>query len=429
MLPKRHAFSVPYHQYRRFYQLSVRIRFLLRPRDLSCFLRFRYTKTMIRRYFDWAATAIPGLPPEANSGLPYGNPSSPHAEGREAKKALEDARSRCAAILGVGREELFFTSGGTESNAIVLFSLLCKPRAAGTAEKAELLYSAAEHPSIRENRPVLEKCGIPCAEIAIADDGRVSQAALEKALTKNTRARMAALMAVNNETGAVNDVKALSALAKSRKESLHIHCDLVQAAGKIPVDIGGWGIDSASLSAHKIGGPRGIGLLWLKKPLPVLVRGGGQEGRIRPGTENTAGALELARVLEERAAPKALRVFRGEAAARMAALLGRLRRIPRFVPIPVSRTDEDPRFSPWILQAAFFGIPGEVMVRALDEKGFAVSTGSACSSADKKRPVLDAMGLDPETAFSGIRISQGWSTTMDDIEALAEAAEELCEKL
>ena len=384
---------------------------------------------MIRRYFDWAATAVPGLPPEANSAFPYGNPSSPHTEGKEARKALEDARSRCAAVLGVGREEIFFTSGGTESNAIVLFSLLCKPRAAGKTEKAELLYSAAEHPSIRENRPVLEKLGIPCAEIAVERDGGVSETALEKALVKNPGARMAAVMAVNNETGAVNDMQALSARAKSRKENLHIHCDLVQAAGKTLVDIGGCGIDSASLSAHKIGGPRGIGLLWLKKPLPVLIRGGGQEGKVRPGTENTAGALGLARALQEHAAPDTLDVSYREAAARMAALLGLLRRIPRFVPIPESRADEDPRFSPWILQAAFSGIPGEVMVRALDEKGFAVSTGSACSSADKKRPVLDAMGIDPETAFSGIRISQGWSTTTEDIEALAEAAEELCEKL
>ena len=195
------------------------------------------------------------------------------------------------------------------------------------------------------------------------------------------------------------------------------------------MDIGGWGIDSASLSAHKIGGPRGIGLLWLKKPLPVLARGGGQERRIRPGTENTAGALELARLLEERCGPETLRASYGKAAARMAALFTRLRRISRFIPIPESRADEDPRFSPWILQAAFSGIPGEVMVRALDERGFAVSTGSACSSADKKRPVLNAMGIDPETAFSGIRISQGWSTTMDDVEVLAETVEELCEKL
>jgi cysteine desulfurase len=392
---------------------------------------------MIRRYFDWAATAIPDLPPEPgednrascfrNPFPRHGNPSSPHAEGREARKALEDARSRCAAILGVRGEELSFTSGGTESNAIVLFSLLCKPRAAEKSETAELLYSAAEHPSIRENCFVLKKLGIPCAEIVVGKDGRVSET--EKALAKNPRAKMAAVMAVNNETGAINDIQALSARAKSRKGNLHIHCDLVQAVGKIPVDIGGWGIDSASVSAHKIGGPRGIGLLWLKKPLPVLVRGGGQERRIRPGTENTAGAVELARALCEHAAPDALRASRGEAAARMAALLGRLRRIPRFVPIPESRADEDPRFSPWILQAAFSGIPGEVMVRALDEKGFAVSTGSACSSADKKRPVLDAMGVDPETAFSGIRISQGWSTTTDDVEALAETLEELCEKL
>jgi cysteine desulfurase len=291
-----------------------------------------------------------------------------------------------------------------------------------------------EHPSIRENRAALERLGVCCAEIGVERDGGVSAATLEKALEKNPGARMAAVMAVNNETGSINGMKALSAAAKKRKEHLHIHCDLVQAAGKIPLDIDGWGIDSASVSAHKIGGPRGIGLLWLKKPLDVFVRGGGQEGRIRPGTENTAGARELAGALERRANAETLDAAWREASGRMAALLSLLADVPRFVPVPADRIARsgpggDSRFSPWILQAAFPGIPGEVMVRALDEKGFAVSTGSACSSAEKKRPVLDAMGIDGETAFSAIRISQGWSTTLGDIEALAGAIKELCQTL
>jgi cysteine desulfurase len=389
-----------------------------------------------RRYFDWAATAMPdpaGAAPGESASLPppFGNPSSIHAEGKAARRALEEARSRCAGVLGVKAEELIFTSGGTESNAIVLFSLLCKPRGS-----AALLYSAAEHPSIRENAAALEQTGVPCAAIGVQADGRISEAALERALAKKPAARMAAIMAVNNETGAVNDMRALSALLRARQDSgfppIHLHCDAVQAAGKIPLSLYGWGIDSASISAHKLGGSRGIGLLWLKSPIIPLLRGGGQEQNIRPGTENTQGAADLARVLEKYAAGDVLSFLYREAAGRMKALITALRNTASFIPIPADWKDEDSRFSPWILQGAFRNssgmiIPGEVIVRALDEKGFALSTGSACSSAERgKRPVLDAMGLDRETSLGGIRISQGWSTTMDDVEALAEAIGELC---
>ncbi|GHV85766.1 aminotransferase V [Spirochaetia bacterium] len=382
-----------------------------------------------RYYFDWAASA-------------EGNPSSRHVEGRAAKTALEKARSGCAQALGVKPEELVFTSGGTEANAIVLFSLLRKTRRAASGSPAELLYSAAEHPSVRENCAVLEQLGLPCAVIPLENDGRVAAAALEKMLAKNPAPRMAAIMAVNNETGAVNDMKALAAVFRSlSRPQVHLHCDLVQAAGKIPVDLYDWDIDSASVSAHKLGGPRGIGLLWLKKPLIPLIQGGGQEGTIRPGTENTAGALELARVLEERAGASLTAAYQA-AAERMNVLMSSLQKTGAFIPIPNKREDGDTRFSPWILQCAFKSasggttgrfIPGEVMVRALDEKGFAVSTGSACSLNNtktlKKRYVLESMGVDSETSLGGIRISQGWSTTMEDIQALAEVTAELCRTL
>jgi cysteine desulfurase len=164
-----------------------------------------------------------------------------------------------------------------------------------------------------------------------------------------------------------------------------------------------------------------------------LVRGGGQERNIRPGTENTQGAVDLARVLEKYAGA-ALPSFHREATERMSALMAALRKTGAFLPIPADRADQDSRFSPFILQAAFRNkagmiIPGEVMVRALDQQGFALSTGSACSSADKKRPVLDSMGIDREISLGGIRISQGWSTTTDEIAALAEAINELCKTL
>jgi len=404
-------------------------------------LLFDIISIMTRHYFDWAATGIPGSGEIAP--LPFGNPSSLHAEGKAAREALEDARARCAKVLNVRHEEVFFTSGGTESNAIVLFSLLCKPR-----RSTALLYGAAEHPSIRENALALEQLGVPCAAIGVEADGRTSVAALERALEKNPEARMAAIMAVNNETGAINDMRAFAEAIRSRQGSppIHLHCDAVQAVGKIPVDLNGWGIDSAAISAHKLGGSRGIGVLWLKTPIVPLVRGGGQERKIRPGTENTQGAVDMARVLEKYAATAgqknettatagaALPAFQQDAAERMSALMAALRKTGTFVPIPADRTDQDSRFSPFILQAAFRNkaniiIPGEVLVRALDQQGFALSTGSACSSTDKNRPVLDSMGIDHKISQGGIRISQGWSTTLEEITALAEAIVELCKTL
>jgi cysteine desulfurase len=207
------------------------------------------------------------------------------------------------------------------------------------------------------------------------------------------------------------------------RKGLHLHSDLVQAVGKIPVDIAGWDLDSASLSAHKLGGPRGIGLLYLKKPLETLCQGGGQERGIRPGTENTAGALALASCLERYAGNDTPAVNSRAAVKRLDTLTRALSAMGRYTPIP--RHDaEDPRFSPYILQAAFDNIPGEVMARALDQGGIAVSTGSACSSTKSERPVLEAMGVDQKLRLEGIRISQGWSTTDGDIGFLIEAIKE-----
>jgi cysteine desulfurase len=163
----------------------------------------------------------------------------------------------------------------------------------------------------------------------------------------------------------------------------------------------------------------------LRKPFEALNTGGGQEGGVRPGTENVAGAIGLAEALEARANPETVRAEHAAASSRLKTLAASLRKLDRCTFIPADREDEDPRFSPYVLQAAFKGIPGQVMARALDDAGFAVSTGSACSSGKQSRPVLDAMGIDAETASFGIRISQGWTTTEDDIEALGEAIKKI----
>jgi cysteine desulfurase len=284
-----------------------------------------------------------------------------------------------------------------------------------------------------ENCAVLEKLGIFSSPIGLDSRGMVTEEALQRTMKKNPGARMAAIMAVNNETGSINDIGALTTLLKNKAAGppVHVHSDLVQGAGKIPLNIEGWGIDSASISAHKIGGMRGTGLLYLRKPVVPLIRGGGQEGGIRPGTENTAGALDLAARLEERAGAPAAEKARAEAEERMNFFICLLRaKLPgRFFPIPEDRGGKDGNFSPWILQARFTGIPGGALVRFLDEAGFAVSTGSACSSGGVKRPVLQAMGADEKSQLEGIRISQGWSTSAEDIDALALALVKACREL
>jgi cysteine desulfurase len=376
-----------------------------------------------RHYFDWAATAVPELS-SPDTVLSFGNPSSLHHEGRLAREALENARARCASVLGVPVETVYFTSGGTEANCIPLYSCLARHSGGRT------LASAAEHSSVTENLQTLERLGKPIGRIPLDSSGAVTGELLSKALEKYSDTRFAAIMAVNNETGTINDMAALRAalrdiLRNREGPPLHFHCDMVQAAGKIPLDITGWDIDSASFSAHKIGGPRSIGLLYLRRPLETLYTGGGQERGIRPGTENVAGALALAQCIENHALPEKLERELADARRRWKHLLSALCKIERCRLIPAKRNIDDECFSPYIVQLGFKNIPGEVMVRALDDVGFAVSTGSACSSRSPERPVLAAMGIENNLSLEGIRISQGWSTTDEEIDLLIEAIAEV----
>jgi cysteine desulfurase len=379
---------------------------------------------MDRRYFDWAATSPPDPEIPPMDDIPFGNPSSMHAEGRAAREALETARARCAAALGAEPENIVFTSGGSESNALVLHSLLLRQGKPGLA------ISAVEHPSVRENAGMLKRLGYPLVQVEAGGDGMIHPEAVEKAVGRNTGIRMVALMAVNNETGADMDLKALSQAIRSRAgPPAHLHCDGVQAFGKLPIDLQSWDVDSLSLSAHKFGGPRGIGLLYVRNRIETLAMGGGQERGLRPGTENLRGALAMAYCMEQRGNPRACAEAREAAESRMAWLLPRLRSLGRCVVVPENRSDRDPRFSPYILQLAFPPIPAEVMVRALDDRGIAAATGSACSSASKERPVLAAMGVGPETASCAFRLSQGWTTTDEDMEVLLGTVKRILESV
>ncbi len=369
---------------------------------------------MDRLYFDWAASAPPDH--TINIEVPFGNPSSLHAEGKAARKALEDARSLCTGLLDIPSDQLFFTSGGTESNCIILNSLLLRPGNAG------LLLSSIEHPSVRAQGNILKQMGKSVAWVNPDSSGHITPENLQKALDKFPDCRMVSIIWVNNETGAINDIAELAKIIRKQQSApIHVHCDMVQGLGKIPCDIKSWDIDSAAMSGHKIRAKRGTGILYLKQKPRILNTGGGQEHSVRPGTENGEGILHFAEAMKKYVHPDAVKKNYDAAAKRCELLIDALRHIDRAEIIPECRKKNDAVFSPYILQVSFKGIPGEVMTRALDDAGFAVSTGSACSSASKKRPVLDAMGISEQQALEGIRISQGYSTTAEDIEKLIDA--------
>jgi cysteine desulfurase len=369
-----------------------------------------------RIFFDWAASSPIAA---VDFNVPYGNPSSFHYEGRMAKLALDDARERCAAVLKVPAETVYFTSGGTESNSIALLSNLMRKG------RGRIIASRTEHSSVREGMETLEKMGKSIGGIDVDSAGRVTTRLFTKALEKYGDVRFASVMAVNNETGTVTDIASLKDVIRKYEPPVHLHCDLVQAIGKIPVDISGWEIDSASISAHKISGPRGIGLLYLRRPLEVFYRGGGQENGVRGGTENILGAVALADCMEKYASNNTVQANYKRAKERWEKLITTLAAVERCKIIPVERSPQDAGFSPYILQAAFKYIPGEVMARALDDLGFAVSTGSACSLSSPERPVLAAMGIDENSRIEGIRISQGWTTTGEEIDLFLNAISEV----
>jgi len=380
-----------------------------------------------RYYFDWAASA----PFDITQTQPhYGNPSSLHSEGRAAKQAIEDARQKCADVLQVPPQTLYFTSGGTESNSIAILSNLMRKG------NGRIISSLAEHASVRDAMETLDRLGKPVGVITVDSGGRVTAENLQKVLEKFEGIRFCSIMAVNNEVGSVNDIACLRDVMRKyteKKAPVHFHCDLVQAVGKMPLDISNWEIDSASISAHKFCGPRGIGLLYLRRPagqggIEILYKGGGQENGIKGGTENIQGAVSLAECLEKYANPKTVTENHARALERWNRLTSSLMAMERCTIIPVHRTARNTNgneFSPYILQAAFKNIPGEVMARALDDMGFAVSTGAACSSSSPERPVLKAMGVEENLRIEGIRISQGFTTTDQDIEALINAITEV----
>ncbi len=362
-------------------------------------------------YFDHNATSP--LDPRVEEamravarGAP-GNPDSPHAAGRAARARLEDAREVVAAVLGARPAELTFTSGGTESNHLAILGALAR------RPEGALLLSAVEHASVREI-PSLLASSRAWGVIPVDSEGLPVVSEFRRLLAAPTA--LVSVMLANNETGALLPVAALAREAKRR--GALFHTDAVQALGRVPVRVADLGVDLLSGSAHKAGGPAGIGFLWRRAGIEVapLFAGGHQERSMRPGTTPVALACGLAAALALSAEEMEAR------ASRLRGLTGRLfARLAALLPGVVRNGPCDARL-PNTLNFSVPGVSGEALAIALDTAGFCVSTGAACASgAAEPSRVLRAMGR-PEAVVAGaLRVSLGPDARDDDVEAFPEA--------
>jgi len=373
-----------------------------------------------RIYLDWNATTP--LRREAKEAMAAtwdlcGNPSSVHAEGREARRLVEEARALVANAVGARPRNVVLTSGGTEANVLALRPGLH----VGSGVPVErLVVSAIEHAS------VLSGGQFPAEAISTAGvthSGVLDLDQLRTALDGKPPA-LVSIMLANNETGALQPVTEAARIVHAAGGVLHV--DAIQAFGKIPVEIGALGADLVTLSAHKIGGPKGVGAVVLAEGLEglgALLRGGGQEQGRRAGTENVAGIIGFG------AATRAAMAALSEDGSRLEGLRNQLERGLRQAPEIIVFSEGTPRLPNTVL----FTVPGlkaETAVIGFDLAGIAVSSGSACSSG-KVQPshVLAAMGFGPDLAQGAVRLSLGWSTSEEDINRCLEAWRKLASTL
>ena len=383
-------------------------------------VRTRYMADMANRiYLDWNATTP--LRPEAKAAMAHaweigGNPSSVHAEGREARRLIEEARAAVASAVGADASNVIFTSGGTEANSLALTPGM--RRGKGPAVEW-LLTSAIEHTSVLAGgRFALEATGT----IGVTRAGIVDLDRLRMLL--DGPPALVSIMLANNETGAIQPVAEAAELVHGAGGLLHV--DAIQALGRIPFDLVSTGADLLSLSAHKVGGPKGVGALVLAEGLEglaPLLRGGGQEKGRRAGTEDVAGIAGFG------AAAKSALVGRGHEADREQGLRMRLEAGLLATPGAVVFAVEAERLPNTVL----FAIPGvrsETAVIGFDLAGVAVSAGSACSSG-KVQPshVVEAMGYGSDLSQGAVRLSLGWSTTETDVESALQAWRKLADSL
>lgn len=356
------------------------------------------------------------------SMLPYlrdnfGNASSVHIYGQEARTAVEEARRSVADLLGAETKEIVFTSGGTEADNSALWGIY----RSGYREGNHVVTTKIEHPAVLETCKSLENVGAEITYVPVDASGRVDPDAIADAIRKETI--VISVMHANNETGIIQPIEEIRSLAE--QHGIAMHTDAVQSVGKIPVKVNDLGVDLLSVSAHKIHGPKGIGVLYIKKGTKFipLMAGGSQERKRRAGTENVPAIVGLgtaARLVKERLP---------EMASRIAALRDRLqaRILDR---IPGVRINGQADRLPNITNLSFERLEGEAAVIALDLEGLAVSTGSACASGSvDPSHVLTSMGLRPDIVQSSLRFSLCYHNTEEEIDRAAGILESILQRM
>ncbi|PYQ07576.1 MAG: cysteine desulfurase NifS [Acidobacteria bacterium] len=374
---------------------------------------------MSRIYLDHNATT-PLDPRVLDAMLPilregFGNPSSLHWFGQQARAAVDTAREQVAGLVGGSPGEIVFTGSGTEADNMALRGAA----AAAREPRRKVVYSAIEHHAVMNTAKALAEEGVPVESARVGMDGRLDLDDLRGKV--DDRTAIVALMLANNETGVVEPVEDLVRIARER--GALVHCDAVQAAGKIPVDARALDVDTLAISAHKIYGPKGVGALYVKRGtrLKSFVRGGSQERNRRAGTENVAGIVGLGRAAE---------LARQELTAespRLSELRDRLE--ARLLAIPGAQRNGEGGRVPNTANVSFAGVEAESLVMALDLAGLAVSTGAACAAgAVEPSHVLRAMGLPLERVQASLRFSLGRGTTAEHVDRAAQLVAEAVEK-
>jgi cysteine desulfurase len=388
---------------------------------------------MKRIYLDYAATTplneeVKLVMREAEDK--FGNPSSIHFYGREAKAVLNEARQNIADILGCKWEEIFFTSGGTESDNLAIWGIINGINKLGEGRKPHIITSSIEHPAVYKVIKRLENEGKVSATFLGVDQlGVVDLEELGKAIKDDTV--LVSIMYVNNEIGTVQPIKEIGSLLKKtnegRKNRIYFHTDAVQAPEYFSLLVNKLGVDLLTLSSHKFGGPKGTGVLFARQntPLAPLLSGGNQEFALRPGTENMAGAMGTAKALEI-----AVKNRYAKQAEKISALKDILENGIKSTIENVAIAGEGAQRSPSISNICFAGIDASLLLMNLDLRGIAVSSGSACSSgAIEISQVIKALKLKEPFSGGGIRFSLGSRTTREDIEYLLKVVLEEVEKI
>ena len=365
-------------------------------------------------YLDHAAST-PVLQEIINEMLPYlgnlyGNPSSIHTYGIKSKIAIQIARKRVAMLIGSKPSEIFFTSGGTESDNLALKGLSRSIRNYQNI-KNHIITSSIEHDAILETCRYLEKDGFTVTYLKVDKDGIIDKTELKNNLNEKTA--LVSIMLANNEIGVLQPIKELTEIVHDFSKMIIFHSDAVQAVGKIPINVKEFDLDSLSLSSHKINGPKGVGALYVREKVNFepLIQGGGQESTLRSGTENVPGIVGLGKaseisMLNLKVNSQYLYYLRDHL----------IKRINEEIGGKILNGSLEHRL-PNNVNFTFLGLNGEDLLTKLDEDGILVSTGSACSAnRQQESHVLKAIGLNHEEISGSIRITLGIQNTIDDLE-------------